>query len=107
PPQPRAAHARPAPTPPSRRAPAGSPPASERVAAPLPLHVLFPEHRPPDHRTPAAELHAPSDGGQLMADEMPKAAIWDGIDRRTRDAGPPQGQPERRRAPVFGRRPVK
>lgn len=41
------------------------------------------------------------------ADDVQRAAIWDGIDRRRQDAGPPSGMPDRRRAPIFGRRPTK
>lgn len=53
---------------------------------------------------------APTDPRRVnppVQEELPKAAIWDGIDRRRRDGGPPSGQPDRRRAPIFGRRPTK
>ena len=39
--------------------------------------------------------------------EMARAAIWDGIDRRRNNDGPPPGVHDRRRAPIFGRRPIK
>ena len=41
------------------------------------------------------------------AEAPTKAAIWDGIDRRRRDQGPPPGMPDRRGMPIFGRRTVK
>ncbi|RFB04222.1 ParA family protein [Parvularcula marina] len=104
---------RPAPIPPSRRPRPTPPPAPAPQAVapqrptprqgPIPLHELFPLETAAMRREPASAGEEPL----LLEEEMPRAAIWDGIDRRSQDAGPPPGLPDRRRAPIFGRRPLK
>lgn len=96
--------ARPAPIPPSRRPKPepvleAEPPRQYR---PQPLHQLF-----PDQLAAMAKLHPAPEDTLVLEEEVPKAAIWDGIDRRKANDGPPPGLPDRRRAPIFGRRPLK
>ena len=90
-------------TPPVKQ-PVPLPPSVRRqVADATPLHAIFPDLGV----SVARELHPAPDYPPAPAEELQKAAIWDGIDRRKQDAGPPSGVPDRRRAPIFGRRPTK